>query len=314
VDSIGPLKARVKKFLAAKGPDLERMPWSDVQELVQELQAHQGDLEKRNQALRRAQEVLAKSQDHYATLYDFAPVAYFTLDLHGLISEVNHAGVRLLREPRDSLLQTPFIRFVAPGNHEAFQNHLQARLADGISQSGDLLLRPHQGPPFSASLESLAVVDAGGKVVQYHTVVRNITKRKQAEENLRKSEALYRLIVETANEGIWGLDADCQTTYINPVMTEMLGYQMEEMLCRPLTDFVFPEDLPDHETKIAQLRQGLDVTCERRLKREDGSDLWCIISAKSLQDGQGQFQGAFAMFADITRHKQAEEALRLAAR
>jgi PAS domain S-box-containing protein len=303
----------VKKFLRAKGPDLERMPWSDVQELVLELQAHQGELEKQNQALRRSQEVLVKSQDRYATLYDCAPVAYFTLDPHGLISEVNYAGIRLLGEPRDSLLQTPFIRFVAPGNQEAFQTHLQSKLADGVSLSGDLLLRPHQGPPFSASLESLAVVDAGGIVVQYHTVVRNITKRKQAEDNLRKSEALYRLIVETANEGIWGIDADYQTTYINPVMTEMLGYQMEEMLYRPLTDFVFPEDLPDHEIKIAQLRQGLDVTYERRLKREDGSDLWCIISAKSLQDGQGQFQGAFAMFADITRHKQAEEALRLAA-
>ncbi|MHB9074096.1 MAG: PAS domain S-box protein [Desulfobaccales bacterium] len=313
MDSIEHLKARVKKFLAAKGPDLERMPWSDVQELVQELQAHQGELEKQNQTLRLSQEVLAKSQDRYATLYDFAPVAYFTLDPHGLISEVNCAGVRLLGEPRDSLLQTPFIRFVAPGNHEAFQTHLYSKQADGVSQSGDLLLRPHQGPPFSASLESLAVVDAGGKVVQYHTVVRNITKRKQAEENLRKSEALYRLIVETANEGIWGLDADCQTTYINLIIPKMLGYQMEEMLHRPLTDFVFPEDLPDQETSMAQLRQGLDGTYERRLKRKDGSELWCIISARSLIDGQGQFQGAFAMFADITRRKQAEEALRLAA-
>jgi len=313
VNSIDHLKARVEKFLAAKGPDLERMPWDDLQELVQELQAHQGELEKQNQALHRSQEVLAKSHDRYATLYEFAPVAYFTLDPHGLISEVNDAGIRLLGESRDSLLQTPFIRFVAPGNHEAFQAHLQARLTDGVSRSDDLLLRPHQGPPFSASLESLARVDAEGKVVQYHTIVRNITKRKQAEDDLRKSEALYRLIVETANEGIWGLDADCRTTYINPVMTAMLGYQMEAMLYRPLTDFVFPEDLPDHETKIAQLRQGLDVTFERRLKREDGSDLWCIIAAKSLQDGQGQFQGAFAMFADITRHKQAEEALRLAA-
>jgi len=313
VDSIDHLKARVKEFLAANVPDLERMPWDDVQELVHELQEHQSELEKQNQDLRRSQEVLAKSQDRYATLYDFAPVAYFTLDPHGLISEVNDAGIRLLGEPRDSLLQTPFIRFVAPGNHEAFRTHLQSGLADGVSQSGDLLLRPHQGPPFSASLESLPVVDAGGKLVQYHTVVRNITKLKQAEDNLRKSEALYRLIVETANEGIWGIDADYQTTYINPVMAGMLGYQMEEMLYRPLTDFLFPEDLPDHENKIAQLRQGLDVTFERRLKREDGSDRWCIISARSLQDGQGQFQGAFAMFADITRHKQAEEALRLAA-
>ena len=96
-------------------------------------------------------------------------------------------------------------------------------------------------------------------------------------------------------------------------MAEMLGCQMEEMLHRPLTDFVFSEDLPDFEKLMASLRQGQNGREEFRLKRQDGSELWCIISRRSLSDDQGQFQGSFAMFTDITQRKQAEEALRLAA-
>ncbi len=313
IDTTDDLRARAEKFLAATGPDLAQIPWDDIQNLVHELLVDQINLKRQNEELRRSQEALVKAQDRYVTLYDFAPMAYFALDPRGVIVAVNYAGIRFLGEDRDSLLDTPFIRFVAPDNHEDFQAHLQSGPAGGVSQSRDMLLRPHQGPSFSASLESLPVVDAGGKMVQYHTVVRNITKRKEAEENLRKSEALYRLIVETANEGIWGIDADCQTTYVNPVMAEMLGYQMEDILHRPLTDFMFSEDLPDHENRMAQRRQGLDETYERRLKRKNESELWCRLSARSLLDDQGQFQGAFAMFTDITRRKQAEEGLRLAA-
>jgi PAS domain S-box-containing protein len=131
---------------------------------------------------------------------------------------------------------------------------------------------------------------------------------------LHKSEALYRLIVETANEGVWAMDAECRTTYINPVMPKMLGYRMEEMIGRPVSDFMFLEDLDDHKDQMSQRRQGWDGTYERRFRREDGSELWCIVSAKSLMDGQGQFQGSFGMFTDITQRRRAEEALQLAAR
>lgn len=313
LDATDNLKARIEKFLAAKKSDLEQLLWEDIQKLVSDLRAHQITLEREIEELRRTQKSLSKSQDRLTNFYDLAPVAYFCLDPQGNILDANITGVKLFGTPKDLLLNTPFIRFVVPENHPDFQAHLQGEPDGGISQSRDLLLRPHQGPPFSASLESQAVVDDGGKIVQYHTVVRDITKRKQAEENLRKSEALYRLIVETANEGIWAIDGNYQTTYVNPVMAEMLGYRLEEMLNRPASDFIFPEELSIYEATMDQIRQGLDVTIERRLRRKDGSDFWAIIANRSLFDDQGQFQGSFAMFTDISQHKQADAALRLAA-
>ena len=64
--------------------------------------------------------------------------------------------------------------------------------------------------------------------------------------NLRESETEYRQIVDTANEGIWVLGPDTLTTFVNARMAEILGCSSEEMIGRPLTDFMFEEDVPDH--------------------------------------------------------------------
>ncbi len=61
------------------------------------------------------------------------------------------------------------------------------------------------------------------KLMVAHIYVHDITERKQMEETLRESEEKYRTIVETANEGIWVVDAERKTTYVNNKMAEMLG-------------------------------------------------------------------------------------------
>ena len=70
----------------------------------------------------------------------------------------------------------------------------------------------------------------------------NITKRKQAEQTLRESEERYRQIVETTLEGVWVLNREFRTTYVNSQMAMMLGYSEEEMSGLTLLEFVFDED------------------------------------------------------------------------
>jgi PAS domain S-box-containing protein len=130
-----------------------------------------------------------------------------------------------------------------------------------------------------------------------------------AEKALKESEGKYRRLVETANEGICAMDSNYRTTYVNRHMADMLGYSQGDVLGRPMVDFLFPEDLPDHEIRMAQCRLGLGDHYERRFLRRDGSELWTIVAVRALLDEAGAFQGCFAMLTDITERKLAEEAL-----
>lgn len=121
--------------------------------------------------------------------------------------------------------------------------------------------------------------------------------------------AMYRRIVETANEGIWQTDAEFRGTFVNDRMAEMLGYTPEDMLGRPVRDFMLPEEIADHQRRAREHRQGSPDRFERRFRHRDGHTVTVLVSVTSLLDEDGVFLGAFAMLTDITERKRAEEAL-----
>jgi len=139
--------------------------------------------------------------------------------------------------------------------------------------------------------------------------VREALEKKAAENAFVESEKRYRLIVETAREGVWSMDGEYRTTFVNKSMAYMLGYEPDEMMGRRVDSFMFPEDLKDHSEQMEARALGQDSVYERRFLCKNGEALWTIVSACPLHDEQGNFAGSFAMFTDITERKQAEEAL-----
>jgi len=87
---------------------------------------------------------------------------------------------------------------------------------------------------FYYELTSSPLRDSTGKIIAGIKVVRDITGSKRMEQTLREGEEKYRRLVETLMEGIWVLDKDANTTFVNPRMTQMLGYTIDEMLGKHL--------------------------------------------------------------------------------
>src|SRR6185369_7016476 len=136
----------------------------------------------------------------------------------------------------------------------------------------------------------------------------DITERKQTQESLRESEEKYRRIVETANEGIWEIDKDTRTVFVNHRMAEMLGYAPEEMLGRSSFEFVVPEDYSEGEQRLERAKKGIPSrAAELRYRRKDGSIIWAIASSTPRFDEQGNFISSMALISDITERKHAEE-------
>ncbi|YAG06465.1 histidine kinase [Nostoc sp. DSM 114167] len=130
-------------------------------------------------------------------------------------------------------------------------------------------------------------------------------KRKQAEESLQKSEAKYRQIVDTSYEGIWMIDSKTRTEFVNQRISQMLGYPAAEILGRSIFDFIVADEIAD-EAKLEWFKgEGSDLK-EGRLRCQDGSYIWTLISARTILNEQGECLGAIAMLTDITDRKRSE--------
>lgn len=137
-----------------------------------------------------------------------------------------------------------------------------------------------------------------------------VIERQRVEQALRESEERYRCIVETATEGIWILDQDSKTSFVNSKMAEMLGYTSEEMQGQSLFVFMALEDHAIAEHLLERRQHGIKEQHDFKFRRRDGSALWAIVSANPMLDSAGRYAGVLGMVTDITERKQAELALR----
>ncbi|MDO9285110.1 MAG: CHASE domain-containing protein [Aquabacterium sp.] len=124
---------------------------------------------------------------------------------------------------------------------------------------------------------------------------------------LRDSSERYRRIVETADEGIWMVDAESRTTFTNPKLQQLLGLGADALIGRPWTDFV---DEAGRAT-LAGTADGAPAPTRTepldiRLLRPDGTDLWATLSTSVILDEAGQPAGALAMVTDVTGRRRAE--------
>ena len=140
--------------------------------------------------------------------------------------------------------------------------------------------------------------------------MRDVSQRKLQQQALQRSEEQYRRIVQTAEEGIWMIDAGAVTTFVNPKMAGMLGYLVSEMLGRAIFDFMDERAREQARDNVRRREQGIAEQHDFRFTRKDGSDLWVAMSTSGIFDEAGRYAGALAMVTDITEQRRGQ-ALRL---
>jgi PAS domain S-box-containing protein len=144
--------------------------------------------------------------------------------------------------------------------------------------------------------------------------IRDISDRKRAEGALLESEKKYRDLVELAQEGIWLIDEQALTTFVNPRMAQMLGYTVVEMLGRHPYSFMDERGAGIAATFLEQRRKGGPGHHDFEFIRREGSRMYASLAMTAITDENGAYRGALALCADITQRKLAEGALQLANR
>jgi PAS domain S-box-containing protein len=167
--------------------DAARVDLADERDrLIYDLEIHQTELEVQNRQLRETQLLLEESRSRYSDLYDFAPIAYCTLDLSGSIVEINLAGATLLEATRGQLIGKPFSVFVSQASRPAFRGYWAKRKSAAEERMAvELTLRNLARPPTMIQLVSTPALDRANAIVGYRTVLTDITESRRAESSLR---------------------------------------------------------------------------------------------------------------------------------
>ncbi|HEY9045079.1 MAG TPA: response regulator [Ohtaekwangia sp.] len=138
----------------------------------------------------------------------------------------------------------------------------------------------------------------------------NMLRKKKAEDEkdlavqlLKQSEERYREIIETAQEGIWVLDAHNQTIFVNKRLAEMLEYSEGEMMTKSFFRFMDEEDRATSIEHFKTLGKGKKIQLEIKLNSKSGKKVWTSISGNPLYGKDGHYTGAFGMITDITALK-----------
>jgi diguanylate cyclase (GGDEF)-like protein/PAS domain S-box-containing protein len=152
-----------------------------------------------------------------------------------------------------------------------------------------------------------------GETIGVVGIVRDITARKLAEEDLRESEERYALAANAANDGLWDWDLERNSVYYSPRWKSMLGYEDGEVSLTTEEWFsrVHPEDLPQFNANIGKHIQGETphFESEHRMQHKDGSYRWMLARGLAVRNGAGEAYRMAGSQTDITERKRAEEQL-----
>lgn len=252
---------------------------------------------------------MALPEETVTSIYKFKGVDYM-----GSVSIIPETGwIVLLSQPLSSayapVVKTKYIFF--SGMLVAIL--IVAYLALLASRS---LMRPLA--QFMETAGAIAGGDYNAPVpVQAHKEIEDLAKsfRDMAsaiqlrENEIKKSEERYRMLVETMNDGIVVVDSNCIITYVNPRLTRMLGYANNEMPGSNIKDFF---DVPNSrilEDQLTRRRRGEAGEYEIEWIKKEGSMIPTMMSAVPLFDEAGSSNGSFAVITEMTERKKLERQL-----
>ena len=263
-------------------------------------------------ALGESERLARESAERDRLLWQTSTDVVLTMGEDSLIRFCNPAILPLLGYRPEDVLGRP-LAMLQPERLRAAHRHGLERYVESGKRKLDwravevvALHRDGREIPVEVAFSDMQI---GGRRI-FGAFLRDVSQRVQQQQALQRSEECYRRIVQTAEEGIWMIDAASVTTFVNPKMASMLGYTVQEMLGRPMYDFMDEHARATARENVRRREQGISEQHDFRLARKDGGDLWTAMSTSAAFDDAGHYAGALAMVTDITERRRAEEALR----
>jgi two-component system cell cycle sensor histidine kinase/response regulator CckA len=262
-----------------------------------------------------ADKALRESETRYRDLIENALELIATVDLQGRLTSVNGAFERSLGYSRAELISRPLSELVPPEFHEQLDRISLTRDGERSSESriDEHELVARDGHRIAVEVSSRPI-DEDGRPAGHQAIWRDISKRRQAERDLRAAELRYRTLVEQLPLVSYTESLNtASAAYISPQIADLVGYTAEEWTAS--SDFfsgvLHPDDRERVIAEIATLhRTGQPFDSEYRVVARDGRIVWVRDGAVVVRPDEGQHIYAQGYMLDVTEHHSSEEALK----
>jgi len=251
-------------------------------------------------------DTLLKSRNKYRKLFNYANDAMFVISLdrnshrYGYFTDVNNVACKRLGYTREELLQmTP--RDISDANNYQYNKDFVLRMHKDGSATFESEYRCKDGSLIPVEVNALRLtVDA--KHI-YLAIARDITERKQADQALKKSESLYRLLADNVHDVIWTTDNELDLQYISPSITQMAQCHPSEHCEEVITEILDSAPFYNDPQKAANLLEQAPLHWETVLGKGSATEIWVESIASLLPGIKNSFAGIICVTRDITSRK-----------
>jgi hypothetical protein len=251
----------------------------------------------------QAEETLRAREEHYRALTAATAQLVWTTNAAGEIIDAASSWTTFTGQSAEEAQGRGWFEALQAEDREGAAEVLKQALETRSPYKTEYRLRRHDGEYRVLAVRGAPVVEDDGAVHEWIGTATDITEDKQAETLRRASEKKYRQIVEGAPEGIWILDPDNRTTFVNPRLAQMLGWSGEEMPGKSLLDFLDEEGRESAVENLGCCRRGVAAQFDLPLRNKEGQNLRTRASTLPLFDEAGQYSGALALIIDLTEQK-----------
>ena len=280
----------------------------DMLRQLHELQVSQIELEMQSVAIAELQQLkneYESSLEHYERLYEQAPVSYFSLNRHAVITRVNMAAGALLQRDRQQLLGLLFEQFIAPQAQGAFRRFLDTVFDSGARQVLEVPLFNRQGRGSNGMVRIEANLDADSASVRM--LVNDLGDELARESALRRAF----VILDTIREGVMVTDSSNRIISVNPAFTAITGYPAEEAIGRDPAFLGAGTHPPQFYAAMwDSLNRDGSWYGELVNRRKNGERFVESLSITPMRADDGATSHFVGVFSDITERKLAEASLR----
>lgn len=281
--------------------------WEMARRRAREAESAHAQLATEIEERQEMEAALRESEAHYRELFESVPVGLYKTTPVGNMLEANRALVDILGYPdKDTLLGTRAAdMYVDASDREQWRTKLHK---DGIARDAEFQVYQHDGTPIWVRHTARRIEDETG--VYFEGAVEDITERRRIEQELARSEELFRSVVENSSDIITIVEADGTIQFESPSVERILGYAPDERVGENAFSFVHPNDIPIITEAFSNVLQepGTVLSVEYRVRHKDGSWRHMSSTGANLLDNP-TVKGIVATSRDLTDRVNAEQEL-----